>query len=97
MADVTQGPVGGYRPEMDESSHEDTYRNFTHFAAVATIFVICCVAGLAVGGVKHAWLSAVFGIVLAHIATAIGLFSPALSWRPGAVVLVLLLLMLLLY
>jgi hypothetical protein len=35
--------------------------------------------------------------VLAHIATAIGLFSPALSWRPGAAVLVLLLLMLLLY
>jgi hypothetical protein len=97
MANVTESPVGGYRPEMDGPSHEATYRAFTHFAAVATVFVICCVVGLAVGGVRHAWLSAVFGIVLAHIATAIGLFSPGLSWRPGAAVLVLLLLMLLLY
>jgi hypothetical protein len=97
MANVTGTSPSDYHPDMDSETHEATYRAFTHFASVATLFVICCVTGLAVGGTKHAWLSAVFGIVLAHIATAIGLFSPRLSWRPPAAVLVLLLLMLLLY
>ena len=97
MANVTDSPATGYRPDMDGPTHEATYRAFTHFATVATLFVLCCVVGLAVGGTKHAWLSAVFGIILAHIATAIGLFSTRISWRAPAVVLVLMLLMLLLY
>jgi hypothetical protein len=97
MANVTQGPLEGYRPEMDGPSHEATYKAFTHFASVAMLFVMCCITGLAVGGTRHAWLSAVFGIILAHIATAIGLFSTKVSWRAPAAVLVLLLVMLLLY
>ena len=97
MANVTESPLEGYRPEMDGPSHEATYSAFTHFASVATLFVLCCVTGLAVGGTKHAWISAVFAIFLAHIATAIGLFSTKVSWRAPAAVLVLLLLMLLLY
>lgn len=97
MANVNQSPVEGYRPEMDGAAHEATYNAFTHFATVACLFVLCCVTGLAVGGTRHAWLSAVFGIILAHIATAIGLFSAKVSWRAPAAVLVLLLLMLLLY
>jgi len=40
---------------------------------------------------------AVIGVILAHVATAIGLFSTSISWRAPAVVLGLLLLMLLLY
>lgn len=86
-----------YRPEMDGRSHEATYNAFTHFTTVGTVFVLSIVAALAVGGVKGAWISTLVMVVLAHIAAAIGLFSTALSWRPGAVVLVLLLLMLLLY
>ena len=42
-------------------------------------------------------LSAILGIVLAIIATSIGLFSRTMSWRPSAVVLVILLAMLALY
>ena len=87
----------GYRPEMDEQAHETTYDAFTHFTTVATVFVACIVAGLAVGGAKHAWLSAIVMIVLAHIATGVGLFSKNLAWRPGAAVLGVLLVMLLLY
>jgi hypothetical protein len=97
MADTKHAPHMGYSPDMDASAHEATYRNFVQFTAVAVAFVACCVVALAVGGIKHAWLSAIFGVVLAHIAAAIGLFAPSISWRAPAVVLVLLLLMLLFY
>ncbi len=97
MADTTGAQVGGYRSEMDGPAHEATYDAFTHLTTVASVFVACIVVGLAVGGVKHAWISAVAMIVLAHIATAIGLFSKSLTWRPPGIVLGLLLLMLLFY
>ena len=97
MADSMGAPVGGYRAEMDGPAHESTYNAFTHFTTVGAVFVACIVVGLAIGGIKHAWTSAVVMIVLAHIATAIGLFSRGLTWRPPGVVLALLLLMLLFY
>jgi hypothetical protein len=82
---------------MDGPAHESMYGNFVHFTTVSAIFVASCVVALAVGGAKGGWISAIVMIVLSIITTAIGLFSPSLSWRPPAVVLVLLLLMLLLY
>jgi hypothetical protein len=97
MAEVTGAQIAEYRPEMDGPAHESTYNAFTHFTTVGAVFVACIVVGLAIGGVKHAWTSAVVMIILAHIATAIGLFSRGLTWRPGGVVLGLLLLMLLFY
>ena len=97
MADTKHAPYMGYSPDMDGPSHEVTYVNFVHFAGVAVAFVLCCVVGLAVGGLKHAWLSAIFGILLAHIAAAIGLFAPSISWRAPAAELALLLLMLIFY
>ncbi len=95
-ADMKHAPQG-YSPEMDGVAHEETYDNFVHFTAVSVVFVLCCVAGLAVGGVKHAWLSAITGIILAHVAATIGFVSPTISWRAPAAVLALLLFMLLLY
>jgi len=97
MADTKHTPHMGYGPEMDAQAHETTYTSFVHFTAVAVMFVLCCVVALAVGGMKHAWLSAIFGVVLAHVAAAIGLFAPSISWRPPAAVLALLLLMLIFY
>ncbi len=97
MAQTNAEPAAEYRPDMDGRAHERTYDAFTHFTTVGTLFVICIVVGLALGGVKAAWLSAVFTIVLAHIATGIGLFSTAVSWRAPAIVLGLQLLMMLLY
>lgn len=97
MANVTEAGASGYSADMDGRAHEATYVRFTHFTTVGSVFVACIVAGLAVGGVRHAWISAIFCIVLAHVATAVGLFSPRISWRPGAAVLVLLLVMLALY
>ncbi len=97
MADTKHAPHMGYGPEMDGPAHEATYENFVHFVAVAVAFVLCCVVALAVGGIKQAWLSAIFAIILAHIATGIGLFAPSVSWRAPAAVLALLLLMLIFY
>ena len=97
MAQTSGDPAAAYRPEMDGKSHERTYDGFMHFTVVGTVFVAAIVVALAVGGTKGAWISAVFGVVLAHVAAAIGLVSTTVSWRAPAVVLVLLLLMLLLY
>ena len=98
MAGENVGSVAsGYRPEMDGKSHERAYSAFTHFTVVGTCFVLCIVVGLAVGGVKHAWISTVVMIALAHVATAIGLASPRIAWRAPAAVLGVLLMMLLLY
>ncbi len=97
MAETKHAPHMGYSPEMDGIAHEATYSNFVRFTSVAVVFVLCCVVGLAVGGIKHAWVSAIFGIILAHFAAAIGLFAPSISWRAPAVVLGLLLLMMIFY
>ena len=93
----TDAESAEYRPQMDGKAHEKGYDAFTHFTTVGTVSVICIVVGLAVGGVKHAWLSAMFMIIATLVATVIGLFSPAIAWRAPGVVLGLLLLMMLLY
>ncbi len=97
MADTKHAPHGGYSPDMDGVTHETTYRGFVRFAEIGTAVVLCWVLALAVGGVKHAWLSAIFGVVLSGVAGAIGAYSPAIGVRAPAAVGVLLLLMLLLY
>ena len=97
MAETSSAGTKMYRPEMDGPAHESTYNAFTHFTAVGGVFVASIVVALAVGGVKGGWMSALLMVVLAHVAAGIGLFSTSLSWRPGAVVMGLLLLMLLLY
>ena len=94
MADTKQAPYGGYSPEMDGAAHEAMYQRFLHFATVGVLFSIGCVVGLAVGGIKHAWLSAIIGIIIVHIAAAIALFAPSLKWKPGAVALAILVFML---
>ena len=97
MADTKHAPHGGYSPDMDGEAHERMYANFLHFTTVGVFFALGCVAGLAVGGIRHAWFSAVMGIIAVHIAAAIGLFAPSLKWKPGAAALALVLAMLLFY
>ena len=97
MADLDHAPQQGYSPEMDGPAHEATYHGFVRFAEIGSVVVICWVLALAVGGTKHAWLSAVFGVVLSSIAGAIGAFSPAIAWRAPAAVAALLVVMLILY
>jgi hypothetical protein len=97
MVDTKHVPHGGYGPDMDGTAHEATYRGFVRFAEIGTVVVVCHVLALAVGGVKHAWLSAIVGVVLSLIAGAIGALSPAIGWRAPAVVGAILLLMLIFY
>ena len=64
MADTKHAPYGGYSPDMDARSHEATYHGFLRFAEIGTVVVMCHVLALAVGGVRHAWLTAIFGVIL---------------------------------
>jgi glutamate racemase len=97
MADTKHVPHGGYSPDMDSRAHEATYTGFVRFAEIGTAVVICHVLALAVGGIKHAWLTAIFGVILSLAAGAVGAFSPSIGPRAPAAVGVLLLLALIFY
>jgi hypothetical protein len=77
---------------MDARAHEATYHGFVRFAEIGTAVVICHMLALAVGGIKHAWLTAVFGVILSLIAGGIGAVAPSIGVRAPAAVGVLLLL-----
>jgi hypothetical protein len=97
MATVNTPSGSVYGPDMEGATHEGTYKGFVKFVEVGSAIVICWVLALAVGGVRHAWMSAIFGVVLSIIAGTIGAFVPTIAWRAPAAVAVLLALMLLLY
>jgi hypothetical protein len=97
MADTKHAPHGGYSPDMDSRAHEATYNGFVKFAEIGTAVVICHVLALAVGGIKHAWLTAIFGVVLSLAAGGLGAMAPSIGVRAPAAVGVLLLLALILY
>ena len=97
MADTKHAPYGGYSPDMDGRAHEATYNGFIKFAEISTAVVICFMLALAVGGIKHAWLTAIFGVVLSLAAGGVGAMAPAIGVRAPAAVGVLLLLALILY
>ena len=97
MADTKHAPHGGYSPDMDSRAHEATYYGFIKFAEIATAVIICRVLALAVGGIKHAWLTAIFGVVLSLAAGGLGAMAPSIGVRAPAAVGVLLLLALIFY
>jgi hypothetical protein len=97
MADIKHAPHGGYSPDMDGPTHETTYQGFVRFAEIGTAVVLCHVLALAVGGIKHAWLTAIFGVILSLVAGAVGAVAPAIGVRAPAAVGILLLLALALY
>jgi len=97
MADIKHAPHGGYSPDMDGPTHETTYQGFVRFAEIGTAVVLCHVLALAVGGIRHAWLTAIFGVILSLVAGAVGAIAPAIGVRAPAAVGILLLLALALY
>jgi hypothetical protein len=50
------------------------------------------VLALAVGGIKHAWLTSIMGVILSLVAGGVGAMSPSIGVRAPAAVGVLLLL-----
>ena len=97
MADIKHAPHGGYSPDMDGPTHEATYQGFVRFAEIGTAVVLCHVLALAVGGIRHAWLTAIFGVILSLAAGAVGAVAPSIGVRAPAAVGILLLLALALY
>ncbi|ACA17551.1 conserved hypothetical protein [Methylobacterium sp. 4-46] len=97
MASTNHASNDAYGPSMDGSTHEATYRGFVRFVEIATTVVICWVLSLAIGGVREAWLTAIFGVVISGVAGAVGALAPALGWRSPAAVAVLLAILLALY
>lgn len=97
MVDTKHASHGGYGPDMDAQAHEATYNGFVRFAEIGTAVVVCHVLALAVGGIKHAWLTAIFGVILSLIAGGIGAVAPSIGIRAPAAVGVLLLLALIFY
>ena len=97
MADTKHAPHGGYSPDMDGRAHETTYNGFIQFAEISTAVVICFMLALAVGGIKHAWLTSIFGVVLSLAAGGLGAMAPSVGVRAPAAVGVLLLLALIFY
>ena len=97
MADTKHAPHGGYSPDMDSRAHEATYNGFIQFAEISTAVVICFVLALAVGGIKHAWLTSIFGVVLSLAAGGLGAMAPSLWGRAPADVGVLFLLAVVFY
>lgn len=96
MADTKYAPFKDYSPDMDGPSHETTYHGFTRFVEIATAVVACHVLVLALGGIRHAWLTAVFGVFLSLAAGAVGAMT-SLGPRAPAAVAVLLAILLVLY
>jgi len=97
MVDTKRAPESGYSPDMDGPAHEATYRGFVRFAEIGAAVVICWVLALALGGIKEAWWSAIFGVILSGMAGAVGALSPSLNWRAPAAVAALLVLLLIVY
>src|SRR5215213_2650643 len=97
MADTKHAPHGGYSPDMDARAHEATYNGFIQFAEISTAVVICFMLALAVGGIKHAWLTSIFGVILSLAAGALGAMAPSIGVRAPAAIGVLLLLALVFY
>jgi hypothetical protein len=82
-------------PAMDYPAHEDTYKGFLLFTEVGVVATLAIVTALAVGGVKHAWITCIIGTILALVTAGIGIAAPKIGWRAPAVPFVLMLLALL--
>lgn len=94
MAEMDRRPDGGYSPDMDGPTHEATYGGFVSFTAIGALVVACCVVALGIGGMKSAWITAIFGVVFATVAGTIGALVPSVGWRLPSVVLAILLVIL---
>lgn len=82
MADAAQ------KSPMDYNEHNRTYAGFLRFTMVGTVWVLCIVACLAIGGTSHRWGLAGFWLVIATLASVLGVAIKGLDWKPGFVVFV---------
>lgn len=82
-------------PVGDFVEHRRSYDGFVRITTIAVFLLLSHLVGLAIGGVAHYWFLAALGIGLSIVAAVVGAAVHGLDWRPGAIVLALLLLTLL--
>lgn len=80
----------------DFSDHKGTYEGFLRITGIGMAWVLGIVATLAIGGTTGSWHIASLLLILSTIASVFGLAVKSWSWKPGAAVLMLQLLTLLL-
>jgi Bacterial aa3 type cytochrome c oxidase subunit IV len=80
----------------DFHAHRATYDGFLRISVIGAAWVLCIVVTLAIGGTTHRWFLGSFYLFLSTIASVVGMAVKGWDWRPGAVMVVLGLLILLL-
>ncbi|OCC00295.1 hypothetical protein BA190_34780 [Labrys sp. WJW] len=80
----------------DFSDHKNTYEGFLRFSAIGMAWTLGIVVALAIGGTSGRWGICSIIAILSTIATVFGMAVKSWSWKPGALVLILGLLILLL-
>ena len=83
------------KPSEDFSTHKNFYEDFLRLTVIVIFMLLSHAVGLAIGGTTHMWFTAALGIGASIVAAIIGVAIKGLDWKPGAVVLILLLLVLL--
>jgi hypothetical protein len=80
----------------DFQEHRATYDAFLRMSVIGAVWVLCIVVTLAIGGTTHRWMLGSLFLVASSIASLTGLAVKGWDWGPGAVMLALGLLTLLL-
>ena len=82
------------KPSDDFSGHKHFYEDVLRLTFIIVFMLLSHVVTLAIGGTAHMWFTAALGIGASIVAAVLGGAVRGLDWKPGAVVLVLLLLLL---
>jgi len=82
------------KPSDDFSGPKHFYEDVLRLTLIIVFMLLSHVVALAIGGTAHMWFTAALGIGASIVAAVLGGAVRGLDWRPGAVVLVLLLLLL---
>lgn len=82
------------KPSEDFSTHKHFYEDFLRLTVIVIFMLLSHAVALAIGGTVHMWFLAALGVGASIVAAVVGTAIRGLDWKPGAVVLVLLLLLL---
>ncbi|WP_413990157.1 hypothetical protein ACMDCR_30235 [Labrys okinawensis] len=80
----------------DFSDHKGTYEGFLRLSGIGMAWVLGIVVTLGIGGTTNHWGIASFLLIVSTIANILGMAVKNWSWKPGALVVVIQLLTLLL-
>jgi hypothetical protein len=83
------------KPSQDFANHHHFYEDFLRLSVIVVFMLLSHAVALAIGGTAHMWFTAALGVGASIVAAVVGMAVRGLDWKPGAVVLVLLLLVLL--